>query len=47
MAFGETPTIIDDYHLPNSILRLRNGELQIGLSKRLTEIETKRKLLGQ
>lgn len=46
MAFGETPPMIDDYHLPNSILRLRNGELQTGLSKHLTEIETKRKLLG-
>ncbi|KAI4460373.1 lipocalin-1 interacting membrane receptor limr [Holotrichia oblita] len=37
----------DEYILPNSLLRLRNGELQSGLSVRLTEMETKRKLLDK
>lgn len=47
MAFKESAPVVDDYHLPNSLLRLRNGELQIGLSKRLTDIETKRRRLGK
>lgn len=44
---GCTPVIHDEYDLPNSILKLRNGELQTGLGSRLTEIETKRRLLGK
>ncbi|KAI4460343.1 lipocalin-1 interacting membrane receptor limr [Holotrichia oblita] len=40
-------TRADEYILPNSLLRLRNGELQSGLSVRLTEMETKRKLLDK
>ncbi|KAK9688021.1 LMBR1-like membrane protein [Popillia japonica] len=37
----------DEYNLPGSLLRLRNGELQSGLSVRLTEMENKRKLLDK
>jgi hypothetical protein len=36
----------DDYKLPDSLLRLRNGELQSGLGQRLVELESKRKVLG-
>lgn len=42
-----TPVIRDEYDLSNSVLKLRNGELQTGLGSRLTEIETKRRLLGE
>ncbi|CAH1101460.1 unnamed protein product [Psylliodes chrysocephalus] len=35
----------DDYKLPEHLLTLRNGELQFGLKKRLTEIEKRRSKL--
>jgi hypothetical protein len=37
----------DDYKLPDSLLRLRNGELQSGLGQRLVELESKRKVLDK
>lgn len=47
MSLDYSPAVRDEYNLPNSLLRLRNGELQSGLSVRLTEIETKRKILDK
>ncbi|GJQ80804.1 hypothetical protein Trydic_g16002, partial [Trypoxylus dichotomus] len=47
MSLDYRPIVQDEYNLPNSLLRLRNGELQSGLSVILTEIETKRKLLDK
>lgn len=46
MSTGECPTTLNDCHLPDGLLRLRNGELQSGLSALLTEVEIKRQLLG-
>lgn len=37
----------DDYKLPESLLRLRNGELLSGLGRKLSEIEMRRKLLDK
>ncbi|CAH1101459.1 unnamed protein product [Psylliodes chrysocephalus] len=37
----------DDYKLPEHLLTLRNGELQFGLKKRLTEIEKRRSKLDK
>lgn len=37
----------DEFVLPEGLLKLRNGQLQAGLGARLTEIEMKRKLLGE
>ncbi|XP_022919593.1 protein Lilipod [Onthophagus taurus] len=47
MSLGFQPPVQDEYNLPNTLLRLRNGELQSGLSVRLTEVETKRKILDK
>ncbi|KAL3280330.1 hypothetical protein HHI36_017819 [Cryptolaemus montrouzieri] len=37
----------DEYNLPGEIKQLRNGELQVALGTRLTELENKRKLLDK
>lgn len=44
---GCGPFARDEFLLPNGLLKLRNGQLQAGLGARLTEIEMKRKLLGE
>lgn len=47
MSINEcSPYMQDDYDLPSDLLKLKNGQLQTGLGTRLTEVETKRKLLG-
>ncbi|CAG9838487.1 unnamed protein product [Diabrotica balteata] len=48
MSIGlEGPIKDADYHLPENLLRLRNGELQFGLAKRLSEIEKRRQILDK
>lgn len=48
MSIGESgPILQDEYELPTSFLRLRNGQLQSGLGKRLTDVEVHRRLLGK
>ncbi|KAK9879356.1 hypothetical protein WA026_004205 [Henosepilachna vigintioctopunctata] len=37
----------DEYDLPGEIKRLRNGELQVALGSRLTDLENKKKMLEQ
>lgn len=46
MSTENSPIQDDEYKLPESLLRLRNGELQSRLDNKLKEIETKRKILG-
>lgn len=48
LAAGTCSPIADDeFVLPASLLKLRNGQLQAGLGEKLMEIEQKRKLLGK
>lgn len=44
---GRPPVQDDEYGFPEGFLRQRNGELRSGLSRKLTEIEAKRKVLGE
>lgn len=47
LGLERPPVQDDDYHLPDNLLKLQNGELASGLGERLIEIETMRKLLGK
>ncbi|XP_065156822.1 protein Lilipod isoform X2 [Atheta coriaria] len=44
---GRPPVQDDEYGFPEGFLRQRNGELRSGLSRKLTEIEAKRKVLDK
>lgn len=46
MSIYEVPAHDDEFKLPRGILRLRNGELQSGLGVMLSEVEERRKKLG-
>lgn len=48
MSIGESgPILPDEHEVSSSLLRLRNGQLQSGLGKRLTDVEIRRRLLGK
>lgn len=44
---GCGPIVQDEFVLPDGLLKLKNGQLQAGLGARLTEVEVKRKVLGE